>query len=126
MKKLINANDLKDGNYPKLLLNRLKSDLTILDTEYGADRNADLEGGYTLILESDKDVTYVKENIFDITTYPPEYVDRLLCEDKSNYIVALFILNNDFGILCICEEALAKTFIANELEELDDENKVIG
>ena len=125
MKKLVNANDLKDSNYPKLLLNRLKSDLTILDTEYGVDRNADLEGGYTLVLESAKDVAYVKENIFDLTTYPPEYVDRLLCEDNSTYIVALFILNNDFSILCICKKELAETFIANELKEIDNESEMI-
>ena len=78
--------------------------LTILDEEYGTDRDpiTDL-GGYVVILENPEDIQELEElHKIDLTKNPyPEFVDFIYTEQGSCYTASLFLLSSDYGIIII-------------------------
>ncbi len=78
--------------------------LTILDEEYGTDRDpiTDL-GGYVVIIENPEDIQELEElHNIDLTKSPsPEFVDFIFTEQGSRYTASLFLLSSDYGIIII-------------------------
>ena len=78
--------------------------LTILDEEYGTDRDpiTDL-GGYVVIIENPDEIQELEElHNIDLTKCPiPEFIDFIYTEQESRYTASLFLLSSDYGIIII-------------------------
>jgi len=78
--------------------------LTILDDEYGKDRDLITGlGGYIAIVEHPDEIMELEElHNIDLTKNPcPEYVDFIITEDGPIYTASLFLLSSDYGIIMI-------------------------
>ena len=72
---------------------------TILDTEYGANRNKyEDDGGYVVVVEKEdfkeiKDKTHIEcDNVI------AEYVDKIVCSNGEIYTNSLILCNNYYAI----------------------------
>ena len=96
---------------PQSVRKELFRTTSILDAEYGSKRNYLETGGYSLIVETKEDISKVRE-IIDYTLHPPEWVERF-----DSFIVALYLSNDDFGIMLFIPMAIAPKAILDELED---------
>ncbi|WP_032076107.1 hypothetical protein [Clostridium drakei] len=87
---------------PVEVVNVVSEIATILDDNYGEERNADDDGGYILVVENEEDIKKLNDEIgIDISTAIPEYVDLIKCSNGEEYTNSLILCNNDFGISLI-------------------------
>lgn len=88
---------------PQEVKRSVKDTLTILDDEYGKNRNIDNEGGYIILVENKKEFEILKQLIFiDIEVDAiPEYVDIIKCENGEVFTNSLILSNSDFSITII-------------------------
>lgn len=86
----------------------------VLDIEYGAERNYLQSGGYTLILEEEKDLAELRKTI-NYDTHPCEWATRI--GEAGEYISALYLLNDDFSVVVLLPSAIAPDAILNDLED---------
>jgi hypothetical protein len=105
MIKLLNESDIsKIAHLEEDVRTYALEALTILDEEYGADRDpiTDL-GGYVVILENPEDIQELEElHNIDLTKNPsPEFVDFIYPERGPRYTASLFLLSSDYGIIII-------------------------
>ncbi len=76
-------------NLPVKVVAKALEIVTILDENYGAERDADHDlGGYVLIAEVAEDVKTIKE-LIDLEPTLPEYVDLITCENGESYTCSL-------------------------------------
>lgn len=95
--------------YPKELVASIEDTITVLDENYGINRDIQKDlGGYVVILESSKDIEDLKTNI--IVGVEPEYTDIIACKDSSKYIQSLYLLSNDYSIMVYALKELMKYF----------------
>lgn len=80
--------------------------MTILDEEYGEDREESGYGGYVLVLEVDCEKSKLKEVGIDVETEIPEYLDVIKCEDGRFFTSSLVLIGSDFGIVVISQGEL--------------------
>lgn len=99
--------------FPKRALQEVYAGLLILDEEYGYDRNWELEGGYSILVELPEDLEAVKTYV-DWDRHPPEWVTRI---SYTKIISALFIMNNDFSIMVYMPQEIAPQTLLDELED---------
>lgn len=58
----------------------------MLDTEYGADRNYEDDGGYVVVIEKVEGFQELKEKMYiDCEDVIPEYADKILCSNGKVY-----------------------------------------
>lgn len=105
MIKLLNASHLSHiSHLEKEVQTYALEALTILDEEYGKDRDliTDL-GGYIAIIEHPNEIEELEKlHNCDLTKNPcPEYVDFIITEDGPIYTASLFLLSSDYGIIMI-------------------------
>lgn len=105
MIKLLNASDLSHiFHLEKEVQTYALEALTILDEEYGKDRDliTDL-GGYIAIVAHPDEINELEElHNIDLTKNPcPEYVDFIIAEAGPLYTASLFLLSSDYGIIMI-------------------------
>jgi len=105
MIKLLNESDIsKIAHLEEEVQNYALEALTILDEEYGTDRDpiTDL-GGYVVILEKPEDIQKLEElHNIDLAKNPlPEFVDFIYPEKGPRYTASLFLLSSDYGIIVI-------------------------
>lgn len=86
--------------------------ISMLDSEYGTDRNYIETGGYSILLETKDDLDELRE-IIDYDDYPSEWVNQI---GNTGYISALFILNDDYSIEVFMPLEIAPEVILNDLE----------
>lgn len=80
----------------------IKGILEILDTEYGAERDKYVDGGYIIVAESIKDFKEIKKGThIDINSTIAEYVDKIECSNGKVYTNSLILCNNDYSISLI-------------------------
>ncbi|EES49941.1 hypothetical protein NE172_06915 [Clostridium botulinum] len=80
----------------------IKGILEILDTEYGADRDKYVDGGYIMVAESVKDFKEIrKKTHIDINSTISEYIDKIECSNGKVYTNSLVLCNNDYSISLI-------------------------
>lgn len=76
--------------------------LEVLDTEYGADRNYEDDGGYVLVIEKAQHFQELKEKTYiDCEDVIPEYVDKIECSCGQIFTNSLILCNNDYAISLI-------------------------
>ncbi len=97
---------------PAEVTNELIIGTSVLDSEYGDDRDYLNVGGYSIVIEDIDDLPAVKA-ILDYDAHPCEWATRL---GKSGYLSALYIINDDFSIMLFMPIAIAPAVILNELE----------
>lgn len=92
----------KVNHLPKEVIEVTKKILTILDNEYGANRNLDDDGGYILIIENKEDLEALEDEIgIPTADLLAEYSDTIPCNNSLTFTNSLILCNNDFGISLI-------------------------
>lgn len=100
------------ATFPTEVLTELIVGCSVLDSEYGEDRDYLNVGGYSIVIETLDDLPAVK-SILDYESHPCEWATRL---GRSGYLSALYIMNDDFSIVLFMPIAIAPAVILNELE----------
>ncbi len=114
MKKIAHVDEVKElKDLPIEIINVIQDAVTILDREYGEDRDVDSDyGGYVLVIESEGELGQLKEIGIDMESDSPEYVDTIICSDGQVFTSRLFLLGSDYGIIVIMPEmACAETLL---------------
>lgn len=96
------------------ILLELSRYIDVLDLEYGLNRDYLEEGGYALIAETAEDMEQVKD-ILDYDAHPCEWAMRLW--DSTEYVSALYLLNNEFSIQLYMPESIAPDDVLHELTD---------
>ncbi|AWI03120.1 hypothetical protein [Clostridium drakei] len=119
MIKIAYRNEIGIINHlPVEVVNVVSEITTILDDNYGEERNANDYGGYILVVENEDDVSKLNDEIgIDITTAIPEYVDLIRCSNGGEYTNSLILCNNDFGISLIIPLSLTAKNLLDYMEE---------
>ena len=114
--KLTTANDISviPISLPIGVAAEIKAVLNSLDSIYGVDRDWQDDGGYILLIEDRGDLERVK-NVLDYDATPCEYA--MCINSKLDYVSALYLFNNEYGINLICPKSIAPQSILAELEE---------
>lgn len=104
---------------PKEVLEVVRGIVNSLDTYYGENRDVDSEdGGYVLIIQSEEDIERLEEfDIYIDEEIYPEYVDKIKVEEGEDWINALILCNNEFGISLIMPISIAPEILLNEISE---------
>ena len=116
MIKLYKQEQLEDvkQKYSKEMIQEAEEIITLLDENYGINRDVDKElGGYILIAESEEDVVDIKANI--IKGLIEEYTDLIKGDDGIDYYSSLFLLSDDYSIVVFSTKELHKILIEKEL-----------
>jgi hypothetical protein len=72
--------------------------VSMLDKEYGSDRDAENgDGGFVLVAENIQDLSVIEQRYVKLDSNQHEAVDVVKSE-SGMYINALFLCNNEFGI----------------------------
>ena len=95
---------------PEPAMTEMVTSLVILDSEYGEDRDYMQEGGYSVIVETTEDISQFKA-IVDYDVHPCEWATK-----QGSYASALYLLNDDYGIMVFMPLAIAPEAILDELE----------
>jgi hypothetical protein len=91
-------------SYPVELQTAILAELTILDDNYGEDRDVLKDyGGYVILTESKEDLADIENEINVKITVDgiPEYVDIVRCSNKKVYTSSLFLQGSDNGIVLV-------------------------
>lgn len=100
--------------YSKEMLQEVEEIITLLDNNYGANRDVDKDlGGYIALLESKKDVSEIKAN--SIKGLLPEYTDIIKSDDGIDYYSSLFLLSDDYSIVIFSTKELHEILLEKEL-----------
>lgn len=118
MIKISYTNELESINHlPLEVINVVSEIVTILDENYGEERNANDDGGYILVVENEDDINKLNDEIgIDISTAIPEYVDLIRCSNSEEYTNSLLLCNNDFGISLIIPLSLTAKELLDYME----------
>lgn len=100
--------------FPKEMIKEAEEIITLLDDNYGANRdvNKDL-GGFIALLESKEDVAEIKDS--SIKGLLPEYTDIIKSDDGIDYYSSLFLLSDDYSIVVFSTKELHEILIEKEL-----------
>ncbi len=101
MKKIAYVREIpaQQTNLPKEVIDTITDIATVLDNEYGNDRDVNGgNGGYILIIEDKEELYKLTDIYIDIDTIIPEYVDRIQVRGGQDYTNTLLILGSDFTI----------------------------
>ena len=100
------------SHLPEKLVTEIFQGLVILDCEYEPTRNYLEVGGYSIIAETEEDISNFKH--INLHTRQPEWATFI---GNTGYISALYILNNDFSIMCYMNADIMPDIIRKELLE---------
>ena len=81
------------GKIPEEVCHEALKIVTILDENFGEDRDVDFDdGGYVFIAESKEDLDYFAQNCVELESPTLEYVE-LVPSEKEPYLNAFFLIN---------------------------------
>lgn len=100
-----------DGTVPDDVHNDIAYGATILDSEYGAERNYLVDGGYALIAYNRNEVEMALRIIGDRLC---EWVIKL---GVSGWTSTLYLLGDDYVIVLYAPEAALPAALRNQMEE---------
>lgn len=81
-----------ENRLPEQVYTDLYTGITVMDSEYGVERDYMKKGGYSLVLEAAGDLAEFK-SIIDYEAHPCEWATKISRE--TGYLSALYLLNND-------------------------------
>ena len=96
MRKIAHVRELSELiDLPLEVLEVIRDAVTVLDEEYGENRNIDGGyGGYVLLIESEGDLQQMKTLHIDLDKVLPEYVDLIVCHDGHQFASVLVLLGS--------------------------------
>lgn len=97
---------------PESVINELIIGCSVLDCEYGENRNYIKSGGYSIVAQAKDDLCELK-SIIDYEHRCCEWATRL---GNSHYVSALYIFNNDFSIMLFMPEIIAPQIIIDNID----------
>ena len=108
MKKVYKENQLLEvNNIPSEVIESIKATIDILNENYGADRNIEIDlGGYVVIVENIVDIEILKQD--KLKGLIPEYTDIIESSEGVNWTSSLFLLSSDVAIVVVTTEELSK------------------
>ena len=108
MKKIYKENQLLEvNNIPSEVIESIKATIDILNENYGADRNIEIDlGGYVVIAENIVDIEVLKQD--KLQGLVPEYTDVIEVVNGVNWTSSLFLLSSDYAIVVVTTEELSK------------------
>ena len=104
-------NELNSISLPisECVFERLQECIEIFDDAYGENRDYSKKGGYVIVAENYDDVLSVKD-ILDYDNRLCEWVDKV-----SDYIIAKYLISDDYAIVVAMPVDVAPDIILNEL-----------
>ncbi|SNT19214.1 hypothetical protein SAMN05446037_10508 [Anaerovirgula multivorans] len=116
MIKIAHEKETKSIRLPQEVAGIIKEIATIIDTEYGENRDVDGgDGGYILVIESKDEFDKLKDIYIDMENVIAEYVDLIKVTDGEDYSNSLIILNNDFAISLIIPVVITPKRLLDEM-----------
>lgn len=108
MKKVYKESQLVElKNLQSEVIERIKATISILNENYGANRDIEADlGGYVLIVENMVDTQILKQDKLQVLI--PEYTDITECSEGVNWTSSLFLLSSDYAIIVVTTEELSK------------------
>ena len=100
------------SHLPVKLVTEVFQGLVILDSEYEPTRNYLEIGGYSIIAETEEDISSFAH--INLHIRQPEWATWI---GTTGYISALYIVNNDFSIMAYMPATIMPEIIRKELEE---------
>jgi len=96
MIKIVTSKEMNKAKcLPQEVTKNIKETVDLLDCMYGSERSEKDLGGYVAVLESKKDIEWLKREAYlDIYSDAPELMDRL----TNDWVRIVFLLNSDFSI----------------------------
>lgn len=105
--------ELKE-KYSKEVIEEAEEIITLLDENYGVNRDVDKDlGGYIVLLESKENVAEIKAN--SIKGLLPEYTDIIKSDEGIDYYSSLFLLSDDYSIVVFSTKELHEIILEKEL-----------
>lgn len=102
MLKIAHLKEVQGLTLPAEVVAVIREAVTILDAEYGENREADYDlGGYVLVIEAVGELEQLQDFRIDIEANVPEYVDVIACSDGQVFTSSLILLNSDFSVVVI-------------------------
>ena len=93
--------------YALEIIKSIREMITVLDENYGADRDIESDlGGYVVIAENIVDIEVLKQD--KLQGLIPEYTDIIECSEGVNWTSSLFLLSSDYAIVVVTTEELSK------------------
>lgn len=91
--------------------------LTILDEEYGENRDKYKDdGGYVIVVEEKADLQIIREKThIDVNDVIVEYVDKIECSNGKVYASSLVLCNNDYSISLIIPFEIMPINLINQI-----------
>ena len=108
MKKIYKKSQLLEvNNIPTEVIEGIKAIIDVLNENYGADRDIELDlGGYIVIAENIVDIEVLKQD--KLQGLVPEYTDVIEVVNGENYTSSLYLLSSDYAIVVVTTEELSK------------------
>ena len=108
MKKVYKESQLNElNNIPVEVIESIKVTISILNENYGINRDVELDlGGYVVIAENIVDIEVLKQG--KLQDLIPEYTDIIECSEGVNWTSSLFLLSSDYAIVVVTTEELSK------------------
>ncbi len=98
--------------FPKRVMGEVVRGLSVLDADYGTDRNCFKLGGYAIIAETEEDLSNARE-IFDDRNFRCEWATKI---GNSGYCTAMYLLSDDFAVALYIPVEIGNDNILKELE----------
>ena len=107
----------KADRLPKEVQENIEGILSILDEEYGADREQYKDnGGYVIVVEDESDFQIIREKVhIDVDDVIVEYVDEIECSNGKVYTSSLALCNNDYSVSLIIPFEITPKNILNQM-----------
>lgn len=108
MRKIAHVRELTGvSDLPVEVVDVIRDAVTILDGEYGENRDVDSGyGGYVLVIDNKGDLGRLQELNIDVDTVIPEYVDFIRCDSGEMFTGSLLLIGSDFGVVVIVPQEL--------------------
>ena len=101
------------GYLPQSVIGEVLRGLSVLEAEYGTERNYFETGGYSLVADSEDDLYWARK-VFDDRRHHCEWATSL---GNSGFCSALYLLSNEFSIMLYIPVRLANNDILENLED---------
>lgn len=118
---MIELTHLKEINkadiLPKEVQENIKGILSILDEEYGDNRDQYKDnGGYVIVVEDKSDFQTINQKVhINVDDVIVEYVDKIECSNEKIYTSSLILCNNDYLVSLVIPFEITPKNILNQM-----------
>ena len=102
-----------NGYFPQQVIGEILRGVAVLESEMGEDRNYFVEGGYSLIADTEEDLCKARE-IFDDRLHYCEWATKI---GNTGFCSALYLLSNECSVMLYIPISLANKDILENMED---------